>query len=48
MKFILHYFCGDCQTGWQQESDTTCDDRCPCCNTSIGPEDIRDSNGGSQ
>lgn len=42
MKYRNFYLC--CDTEWQDEWDSTCNDRCPVCNKEIAPyksEDIK-------
>lgn len=41
-RFINHYHCPRCNESWQDESDCTCDDRCPECNLSCSPTHSED------
>lgn len=46
-RFTNFYECPRCKTTWQDEWDSTCDDRCPNCNLTCSPfksEDINDQN----
>ena len=44
LKYRNFYRCSECNTEWQDEWDSTCNDRCPQCNAEIEPyksEDIQ-------
>jgi predicted nucleic acid-binding Zn-ribbon protein len=44
-RFTNFYRCGRCGEKWEDDWDSTCDDRCPKCNESTSPyksEDIEE------
>lgn len=41
-KFINFYQCPHCETAWNEESNYTCNDRCPKCGTETQPYESHD------
>jgi DnaJ-class molecular chaperone len=41
-KYLMTYFCLDCDETWTMEHSCACNDRCPNCNKEIEPTDVED------
>jgi len=41
-KYLMTYFCHDCDETWTMEWSCACNDKCPVCNKEIEPTNVED------